>query len=111
MDATQDPDGATIASAPANARTWLATMGTASRRYPVLTCICPQQAWVGGTTTSCPSRSSSAAVAEATEGVMVSTGQVAKSATLIGGSPSQLATDGAAPAVPDSAIRAAPSGV
>jgi hypothetical protein len=32
IEATHEPDGATIASAPAKARTWLATIGTASRR-------------------------------------------------------------------------------
>src|SRR3954449_5253897 len=43
-------------------------------------CICPQQLWPGGTTTSCPSRSRSVAVARATCGVRVSTRQVANSA-------------------------------
>jgi hypothetical protein len=32
IEATHDPDGDTTASAPAKARTWLATIGTASRR-------------------------------------------------------------------------------
>src|SRR3954452_2664228 len=44
-------------------------------------CICPQQVWASGNTTSCPSRSSSATVAFPTAGNIASARHVTNSAT------------------------------
>src|SRR4051794_35013314 len=86
MDPTHDPDGATATSKSAseNTSTWCRTTGSASLRYPVFTCICPQQTCAGGKTTSCPSRSSSETVAFATSGKRASPRQVAIKAMRMG---------------------------
>jgi hypothetical protein len=49
-------------------------------KYPVFACICPQQTWLSGKTTSCPSLSRMATVACGACGNIESAMQVAKSA-------------------------------
>ena len=80
IDPTHEPDGATISSYGSKTSTYRRISGSASRWYPVLTCICPQQVCSIGKTTWCPSRSSTATVALGTSGNRVSARQVANSA-------------------------------
>ena len=70
-----------MASYPPNTSTWWRIRPSASRWYPVLMCICPQQVCSDGKATVCPSRSSSVTVARPTEGNIASARQVIINAT------------------------------
>src|SRR5215468_5481211 len=79
-DPVHEPDGTRITSQPSKTSTYRRTSGSASRRYPVFVCICPQQVCACGNVTSCPSRSSSRTVACPTPGKTLSARHVTNSA-------------------------------